>query len=268
MSGIATLVCSMGKATHSTKEKGARRLTWKRALLFVLVAVVVAVAATLLWWYTPPSLQAWKSGEPSETWSVWDRQVESWRQQGASREISFEYRPLSRIAIDVQLAVLVGEDINFFGHQGIDFDAVREAVDEWRGGGRLRGASTISQQLAKNLFLSNERSWTRKLREAKLTWWIERELGKPRILELYLNVIEFDAGILGVGAAARRFYGKGAEALTAEEAAGLAATIPAPHVSNPRTATRAWQNRRGIIVQRMDDAGWLRRRLASLREAM
>ena len=258
----------MQKTARARKRKGTRWFTWRRALLFSVLVVLAATTAAVWWWYTPPSLQAWKSGEPSETWSVWDRQVESWRQQGASREISFEYRPLSRISIDVQLAVLVGEDINFFGHQGIDFDAVREAVDEWRGGGRLRGASTISQQLAKNLFLSNERSWTRKLREAKLTWWIERELGKPRILELYLNVIEFDAGILGVGAAARRFYGKGAEALTAEEAAGLAATIPAPHVSNPRTATRAWQNRREIIVQRMDDASWLRRRLASLRDAM
>ncbi|HEX9699421.1 MAG TPA: monofunctional biosynthetic peptidoglycan transglycosylase [Acidobacteriota bacterium] len=258
----------MQKTARARKRKGTRWFTWRRALLFSVLVVLAATTAAVWWWYTPPSLQAWKSGEPSETWSVWDRQVESWRQQGASREVSFEYRPLSRISIDVQLAVLVGEDINFFGHQGIDFDAVREAVDEWRGGGRLRGASTISQQLAKNLFLSNERSWTRKLREAKLTWWIERELGKPRILELYLNVIEFDAGILGVGAAARRFYGKGAEALTAEEAAGLAAAIPAPHVSNPRTATRAWQNRREIIVQRMDDASWLRRRLASLRDAM
>jgi monofunctional biosynthetic peptidoglycan transglycosylase len=258
----------MEETARASKKKTVRRFTWKRVLLFLFVAVLAAAGATVWWWYTPPALQAWKSGEPSESWSVWDRQVADWESQGARREISFEYRPLSRISIDVQLAVLVGEDINFFGHQGIDFDAVREAVDEWRGGGRLRGASTISQQLAKNLFLSNERSWLRKLREAKLTWWIERELGKPRILELYLNVIEFDAGILGVGAAARHFYGKGAEALTAEEAAGLAATIPAPHVSNPRTATRAWQNRREIIVQRMDDAGWLRRRLASLREAM
>lgn len=162
------------------------------------------------------------------------------------------------IPIDMQLAALVGEDINFFGHRGIDFTAVREAFDEWRAGEELRGASTVSQQLAKNLFLSNDRSWVRKLREARLTRHLEAELGKRRILELYLNVIEFGEGIFGVEAAARRYYDKGVERLSADEAAGLAATIPAPHASNPATATRAWQNRKAIIATRMEHAGWLR----------
>lgn len=121
--------------------------------------------------------------------------------------------------------------------------------------------------LAKNLYLSNERSWLRKLREARLARWLERELGKRRILELYLNVIEFGDGLLGVEAAARHYYSTGTNRLTAAQAAGLAATIPAPHTSNPATATRAWGNRRDIIEQRMEQAEWLRRRLESLREA-
>jgi monofunctional biosynthetic peptidoglycan transglycosylase len=185
-----------------------------------------------------------------------------WREAGRQRQPLFDYRPLEAIPIDMQLAALVGEDINFFGHEGIDLTAVREAVDEWRAGEGLRGASTVTQQLAKNLFLSNERSWLRKLREARLARHLEAELGKRRILELYLNVIEFGEGIFGVEAAARSYYDRDVELLSAGEAAGLAATIPAPHVSNPATATRAWQNRKAIIATRMQHAGWLRELLA------
>jgi monofunctional biosynthetic peptidoglycan transglycosylase len=188
-------------------------------------------------------------------------QVAAWEAAGIERQVDFTYRPLPAISVEMQLAALVGEDINFFAHEGIDFVAIREAHEEWRAGDGLRGASTISQQLAKNLFLSNDRSWLRKLREARLTRHLERQLGKRRILELYLNVIEFDEGVLGVEAAARHFYGTSADGLSVQQAAGLAAAIPAPRASNPASATRAWNNRRTLIEQRMLQADWLRRLL-------
>jgi monofunctional biosynthetic peptidoglycan transglycosylase len=225
--------------------------------------LLLVPAAFAVWWWTPPAgLDAWRAGPPPGSWAARDTQVGIWREAGRQRQPLFDYRPLEAIPIDMQLAALVGEDINFFGHEGIDLTAVREAVDEWRAGEGLRGASTVTQQLAKNLFLSNERSWLRKLREARLARHLEAELGKRRILELYLNVIEFGEGIFGVEAAARSYYDRDVELLSAGEAAGLAATIPAPHVSNPATATRAWQNRKAIIATRMQHAGWLRELLA------
>ena len=224
--------------------------------------MLVVATAPIAWWWVPPArLTDWTAGPPAGSWAVRDHQAAEWAREGVTRPFQHEYRPLDRISIDLQLAVLVGEDINFFSHGGIDLAAVREAVSQWQAGGRLRGASTISQQLAKNLYLSNARSWLRKLREAKLAWWLERRLGKRRILELYLNVIEFDEGVLGVEAAARHFYGKGSGGVTGSEAAGLAAAIPAPRTANPSTSTDSWQNRRRAIESRMSRADWLRRLL-------
>ncbi len=181
------------------------------------------------------------------------------------RRVENRYVPLSAVSVDLQLALLVGEDINYFGHGAVDFDAVWEAVREGsRAGGRFRGASTISQQLAKTLFLSGERSLWRKAREARLAWWMERRLGKRRILELYLNVVEFGPGLLGVEAAARHYYGVGAGAVGPDRAAALAAAIPSPGRDNPSTDTARWRFRQATILRRMAHALWLRGRLASL----
>jgi monofunctional biosynthetic peptidoglycan transglycosylase len=256
-----------GRTRRRSRPARWTRAAKRRALRLGAVAltgfVAVTGALTIWWWWPPGDLDAWRAGPPSGSWATRDRQLARREAAGESRALQFAYRPLDQIPIDLQLAVLVGEDINFFSHGGIDFGAVGEAVDEWRAGERLRGASTISQQLAKNLYLTTDRSWLRKAREAKLTWWLERELGKRRILELYLNVIEFDEGVLGVEAAARRYYGKSCAGLTAAEAAGLAAAIPAPRTATPATATRAWQTRRSVIQGRMARADWLRRLLQS-----
>jgi monofunctional biosynthetic peptidoglycan transglycosylase len=172
---------------------------------------------------------------------------------------------LESISIDLQLAVLVSEDINFFGHGAVDTEAMSEAIGEWWRGSRLRGASTISQQLARTLFLSQERTVWRKLEEARLAWWLERRLGKERILELYLNVVEFGPGLLGAEAAACHYHGLSADELNAEFAAGLAACLPSPGRDNPDTATELWSTRREIILRRLEGAGWLRERLQELR---
>jgi monofunctional biosynthetic peptidoglycan transglycosylase len=230
----------------------------------MVAGLAATCGAALWWWQVPAELAAWRSGPPPHPWAAWQRQEAVWRAEGVHRRISFTYVPLDHISVEVPLAVLVSEDISFFAHGAVDFEAVREAVTQWHEGHRLRGASTISQQLAKNLFLSGERTFWRKLEEARLAHAMERSLGKRRILELYLNVVEFGPGLLGVEAAARHDYGHSAEELDAGQAAGLAAAIPSPGRDNPITVSRRWEYRRGIILARMARAGWLREMLERL----
>lgn len=157
----------------------------------------------------------------------------------------------------VLVAVLVGEDINFFRHKGVDLSAWPEVLRQWWAGHRLRGASTLTQQLAKNLFLSPRRSVTRKVRELRLAWLFERKLGKRRILELYLNLVEFGPGLYGVEAAAQAYFNCSAEELTLEQAAALAATIPAPSQDNPKNLSPRFRARQRVIQGRAAKAAWL-----------
>lgn len=237
-----------------------------RWLVGVATAVLIVAAAAFAVWLLGPGedLSLWQEGPPPRAWATWQRQAERWREEGSHRQVEHSYVPLAAISIELQLAVLVGEDIDFFGHGPVDLDAIMEAVETRRPGGRLRGASTITQQLAKNLFLSAERTFWRKLREAHLAWWLERRLGKRRILELYINVVEFGPGLLGAEAASQHYFGIPARDLDAGQAASLAAAIPSPGRDNPSTASRRWQFRRTTILHRMDGAAWLRSRLSKL----
>lgn len=240
----------------------------RRALIVASGVAGLALVAAVVWWWNPGvDLARWSEGPPPMRWAAWMRQERLWLGEGLDRRPVHRYVPLESIAIDVQLAVLVNEDIDFFGHGAVDPRAVREAIDEWRRGQPLRGASTISQQLARTLFLSQDRSLWRKLRELRLAWWIERTLGKRRILELYLNCVEFGPGLLGVETASRHYYGGvGADSLPPGQAAGLAACLPSPARDNPRSATDLWKFRRDNILRRMEGAGWLRRKLEELTE--
>ncbi len=179
--------------------------------------------------------------------------------------------PLERISLNLQRAVLAGEDTNFATHNGFDYgaiqkaydEAMREAAKEAKKEGEnddwlptlpefKRGASTISQQLAKNLYLSSRRSFFRKGQEAILTVFLERMLTKRRILELYLNVIEWGDGIYGAEAAAQHYFHKPASALKANEAAFLSAMIPNPRtVFNPQVNPRRVSRRQRIIQRGM-----------------
>ncbi len=238
---------------------------WLRLLACTALAAALGVTAAILWWRTPDEdIDALRRGPPPRAWAALQRQEDRWREDGTARRVESRYVPLSGIAPNLQLAMLVGEDIDFFGHGPVDVDAVWEAVQEaGKEGGRLRGASTISQQLAKTLFLSGERTLWRKVREARLAWWLERRLGKRRILELYLNVVEFGPGLFGVEVAARHYFDTTAAAVTDEQAAGLAAAVPSPGRDNPATGSRKWQFRRATILRRMEHAKWLRTRLLS-----
>jgi monofunctional glycosyltransferase len=157
-----------------------------------------------------------------------------------------------RIATTLRRAVLVAEDSTFFEHEGVDLEQLKESVEETIETGRqLRGGSTITQQLAKNLYLSPTRNPIRKLRELLITRKLEAALTKRRILELYLNVIEWGDGIYGAEAAARTYFGKPAASLSAEEAALLAGAIINPRVHSPSRPTARLRRRQQIILRRM-----------------
>jgi monofunctional biosynthetic peptidoglycan transglycosylase len=152
--------------------------------------------------------------------------------------------PIERISRSMLRAAVVAEDSRFYEHDGIDFEAFREAMERNLEQGRLAyGASTISQQTVKNLFLSASRDPLRKWHEFWLTLGMERKLPKRRILEYYLNIAEFGRGVYGVDAAARFYYGVPASQLRRREAIELAATLPSPVSNNPLTRTRAFQRR-------------------------
>jgi monofunctional biosynthetic peptidoglycan transglycosylase len=159
-------------------------------------------------------------------------------------------------------AVLVAEDIDFFSHRGFDPAAVRDALREALEEGKLRrGGSTITQQLAKNLWLSPSRNPLRKAKEAVLTWQLERALSKRRILELYLNVVELGPGVYGAEAASRRYFGKSARDLDADEAAQLAASLPRPRAWHPGSGSRAYRRYVEAIKGRMAKATFLERQI-------
>ncbi len=172
--------------------------------------------------------------------------------QGGGAKLEWVPVPLSRIAPEMQRAAVVAEDARFFEHDGVDWEAMHAALrrDIARGGLKV-GGSTITQQLAKNLYLSPARTPWRKLRELVIARRLERALSKRRILELYLNVIEFGPRTFGVEAAARRYMGKSARSLSRMEAATLAAVIPSPRIYDPVRHPERVARRAQRILRRM-----------------
>ncbi len=164
--------------------------------------------------------------------------------------LRYDWVPLSRISPALRAAVVVSEDQRFYQHRGFDWESMGDALRESRDGGRLRGASTISQQLAKNLFLWPGRSLLRKALEAWLTFWLETLWPKQRILEVYLNVVELGDGVFGAEAAARHHFGTAAAHLGRREAALLAASLPSPRRSSiARPSPTLRERQRWILRQ-------------------
>jgi monofunctional biosynthetic peptidoglycan transglycosylase len=162
--------------------------------------------------------------------------------------------PYEQISEHLKRAVIAAEDQRFLDHEGFDVGAIQEAYERNARGGRIRhGASTISQQLARNLFLSPRRTYLRKAQEAMITLMIEHALGKRRILEVYLNVIEWGSGIYGAEAAARHYYGLAAADLDAEDAARLAAMIPSPRLYTRNPSTPYLEQRTAVLLAQMED---------------
>ena len=175
-----------------------------------------------------PDVSKLKKQNPKKT-ALMEIREEEWRSKGKNITLRQKWVPLTRISPYLVKAVLIAEDDKFWSHNGFDLDAIQKAVEKDLKSGKFRfGGSTISQQLVKNLYLSPSKNPVRKIKEAIITWRLERTLSKKRILEIYLNVVEWGDGIFGIEAASQRYYGKPASALAAEEAARLAAVLPNP----------------------------------------
>lgn len=220
-------------------------------------AAALLVAWLLLTWLTWPDVEALRTRNPESTAFI-DRYLD----RSGATSVAWAPVPASRISPYLKKAVLVGEDLEFFSHEGFSTyeikQAIKQAIEERE---PPRGASTITQQLAKNLWLSPSRSLTRKAREVILTKQLEHDLGKDRILELYLNVVEFGPGIYGAEAAARHYFGKPGSALGARESAMLAASLPRPRQWHPGVESRSYARRVDLILARMRQATFLDRRL-------
>ncbi len=172
-------------------------------------------------------------------------------------DVEWSWVPYDRISIEVKKAVVAAEDMSFFSHNGFDTHELKIAARDAVQGKRVRGASTLTQQLAKNLWLSPSRSPFRKVREAVLTWQLERKLSKTRILELYLNVAEFGPETYGVGAAAGRYFGIPAGVLNADQAAQLAAGLTRPSTWHPGVSSRGYSAAVARIQDRVSRCDWL-----------
>ena len=237
----------------------------KRPRLTTLARIGGALAVLLGIWLgwellTWPDVHELAATNPTTTAFI-ERYRREQVEQAKPGRVAQSWISYDEISPNLKKAVLVAEDINFFSHDGFDSEEIREAVREALQEHRApRGASTITQQLSRNLWLSPSRNPLRKLKEAVLTYQLERALTKDRILELYLNVAEFGPGIYGAEAAAQRYFGKSARRVSKRQAARLAAALPNPSTLNPqRIDVDHWRVR--LIRERMRNATFLDRYL-------
>ncbi len=229
-------------------------MTLARAGRWLWRAALLAVAAMLLLqlWYLG-WIAAYRWINPAETaFMARERaRLETVRPGARLKHVWVDYEAISP---QLKRAVIAAEDARFIEHEGVDWDAVQKALEANRKRGRpARGGSTISQQLAKNLFLSPERSYVRKGQELVITYMIEALWDKRRILEVYLNVAEWGDGVFGAEAAARHYYGASAARLGAEPSARLAVMLPRPKYYDRNRGSEYLARRAGVIVRYMDD---------------
>jgi monofunctional glycosyltransferase len=213
------------------KKSVAKKSKWKRRLWTVLKWAVAAGAAVYLWFVVQLVLLRWI--DPVFTMVQAQRRVESWFAKGPYEKRRVQI-PLKRVSLDLQHAVIAAEDARFYQHNGIDWQVIEELIEDdlFEDGKLGRGGSTITQQLIKNLFATTHRSWIRKGLEFALAPAAEAILSKDRILELYLNNIEWGPnGVFGAEAAAQFHYKTSAARLTREQAARLAVCVPSPRMN-------------------------------------
>ena len=220
------------------------RFTW-RLLLLALIAL------TLLQFWFFACVWYWSVYNPDSTAFMRSR-LERIREERAQARLQYQWVPYSAISVHLKRAVIVAEDARFLQHDGFDWEGIRKAYEKnLREGELVAGGSTISQQLAKNLFLSGERTWWRKAQEAAITVMLEVIMDKRRILELYLNVIEWGEGVFGAEAAARHHFHVSASQLSPEQAARLAAMVPSPRRYSAGQNTAYLQRRTQTLLARM-----------------
>ena len=230
--------------------KARRRKILRKTFYVILAVLVLGIGYSFFY----PNISRLKKEAPGATAFMKYRQKTS-KRAGKNTEVAATWVPLDRISPYLVQAVVISEDDKFWDHKGFDFAAIKTALEKdikkktWRYGG-----STITQQLAKNLFLSPSRNPLRKLREIILTRRLESALTKKRILELYLNVVEWGNGIFGAEAASRHYYGLPASNLNPQQAARMAVVLPSPRRYNPLSGTKYIEDRArevlGIMVKR------------------
>ncbi len=219
----------------------------------MIVAALIGIGVVLvgMWLLAAVTLVLYRWVDPPTTAVHVERRFEAWVHDKPYHE-RYEFVPMNRISVNLQHAVVAAEDARFYQHHGFDWHAMELAAENDMDGGRLRGGSTITQQLVKNLFLGTSRSLLRKGVEFTLVPVAELVLGKRRILELYLNEVEWGPGVYGAEAACEYHYRTSARNISAEEAARLAAVLPAPLKRKPERMNRYT----GIILERERQMGW------------
>jgi len=226
----------------------------RNAILLLVLFLVVDVARYAVY----PDVSSLVKKNPDKT-AFMEYREDQWRQDGLDKTIRQRWVPLKKVSPALIKAILISEDDKFWKHDGFDYEAIESAVEKNMKEGKFKfGGSTISQQLAKNLYLSPSKNPVRKLKEAILTWRIEHTLSKRRILELYVNIAEWGDGIFGIEEAAHRYYGTSAAGLSASQASKLAAVLPNPIKFVPTGSSRfvaarskriyAIMVKRGVVV--------------------
>ena len=241
--------CNAGHGHQRQHEPEIKKLPRTILLRSVILWFVIGVA--LLWLLAALTLVAARWIDPPTTAVHMQRRIQAWMHHTPYRE-RYEFIPLEQISPDLQHAVIAAEDSRFYQHHGFDWHEIQIAAEDDMEGERTRGASTITQQLVKNLFFGTGRSFLRKGAEATLVPVAEIVLGKQRILEIYLNVVEWGPGIYGAEESCRYHYKIEPRKIDREQAARLAAILPAPLKRRPERMN----NYSAIILKRMDQMGW------------
>jgi len=222
-----------------------RQTRWFIVLSFFLILLPVASLLMM------PDVSKLKKENPKKT-ALMEYREKKLGAKGRKFRMDQRWVPFSKISPYLIKAVLIAEDDKFWSHEGFDYEAIQKAIEKDLKAKQFKfGGSTITQQLARNLFLSPEKSLLRKISEAVITWRMEKVLSKKRILELYFNVAEWGEGIFGVEAASRHYFGKPSSELSAEEAARLAAVLPNPRRYDPAGDQRYVMNRSNVIYSIM-----------------
>lgn len=219
---------------------------WGGKIFLALVLLIVLYQLWIfihIWW--------WVDHNPSAS-AFMDARREVLEEKQPNVSLKHQWVPYNRISINLKRAVIAAEDAKFVDHEGFDWEGIQKAIEKNEKKGRIvAGGSTISQQLAKNLFLSGSRTSWRKLEEAIITVMLEQMMSKRRILEIYLNVIEWGQSVFGCEAAARHYYGTAAANLSREQAAKLAAMVPNPRFYDRNRSARGLLRKTNIIQARM-----------------
>ena len=227
------------------------KLLWRWSWRVFLMALIALVA--IQFWFLV-HVWYWAGNNPEST-AFMRARLEILQQDNPKARLRQQWVPYQRISGHLKRAIVAAEDAKFVNHNGFDWDGIQKAYEKnLREGEIVAGGSTITQQLAKNLFFSGERTWWRKAQEAVVAVMIETVMSKRRILEIYLNVIEWGEGVFGAEAAARHHYGTTAAGLSPEQAARLASIVPSPRRYGPASDTAYLQRRTQILLTRMNSA--------------